>query len=90
MNRLILILCCCLLEKTLVITTNLTNPESAPEELFGSKAGDQILQIHKKLNVLHIFIYFGYFFKFMYSYHQMIGTFMEIDKEAANPWCSKK
>ena len=28
MNRLISILCCCLLKKTLVITTNLTNPES--------------------------------------------------------------
>ena len=31
MNRLILILCCWLLKKTLVITTSLTNPECAPE-----------------------------------------------------------
>ena len=30
-NRLILILCCWLLKKTLVIRTNLTNPESAPD-----------------------------------------------------------
>ena len=30
-NHLILILCCWLLKKTLVITTNLTNPESAPD-----------------------------------------------------------
>ena len=29
MNRLVLISCCWLLKKTLVITTNLTNPESA-------------------------------------------------------------
>ena len=34
MNRLILILCCWLLKKTLVITTNLTNPESAPDYIF--------------------------------------------------------
>ena len=31
-ERLILILCCWLLEKTLVITTDLTKPESAPEK----------------------------------------------------------
>ena len=31
-NRLTLILCCWLLKKTLVIATNLTSPESAPEE----------------------------------------------------------
>ena len=31
MNRLVLILCSWLLNKTLVITTNLTNPESASE-----------------------------------------------------------
>ena len=35
-NRLILILCFWLLKKTLVITTNLTNPESAPD--FGVSA----------------------------------------------------
>ena len=34
-----------------------------------------MLQIYKILNVLHIFIYFGYFFKSIYSYHQMMGTF---------------
>ena len=31
-NRLILILCCWLFKRTLVITTNLTSPESTPEE----------------------------------------------------------
>ena len=31
MNSLISFLCCCLLKKTLVITTNLTNPEPASD-----------------------------------------------------------
>ena len=33
MNCLVLILCCWLLKKTLVIPSNLANPESAPEYL---------------------------------------------------------
>ena len=49
------------------------------KELSGSKAGCQILQIYKTKNVLHIFIYFGNFFKSMYLHHQMMATFMQID-----------
>ena len=64
--------------------------ETTAKEHFGSKAGGQILKIYKILNVLYIFIYFVYFFKSMYSYYQMIATFMEIGTEAADTWCSKK
>ena len=64
--------------------------EKPAKELFGSKAGGQIMQFDKILNVSDIFIYFFYFFKSMYSYHQMMATFMEIETKAANAWCSKK
>ena len=66
---------------------NLCLCKTPAKELFGYKAGSQILQIYK---ILNIFIYFGYFFKFMYSCRQMISTFMQIDTEEANTWCSKK
>ena len=73
------------------VTYNLWLCERAAKELFGSKTGGQILQIYKILNVLHIFIYFGYFFRFMYSYQQMMATLMQADTEAAaTAWSSKK
>ena len=39
MNRLISISCCCLLKKTLVITTNLTYPESASDRTNDTDTG---------------------------------------------------
>ena len=55
----------------------------------GCKAVRQILQIYKILSVVHVFVYFGYFFKSMYSYHEMVN-FMQIDMEGANARLSKK
>ena len=62
---------------------NLCLWETPAKELFGSKAGGKILKIYK-------IIYFGYFFKFMYLYHQMMATFVKIEMEAANALCCKK
>ena len=56
------------------VTYNLCLCEAPAKELLGSKTGGQILQICKILNVLHIFLYYGYFFKSMYSRHQMMAT----------------
>ena len=72
-----------------LLTYNICLSATPAKELFGRKAVGQILQIYKILSVLHIFIYFRYFFKSMYSYHEMV-TFMQIDTEAANAWWSKK
>ena len=46
--------------------------------------------MYKILNVVYIFIYFGYFFKSIYSYHQMMATFTQIDTEAANEWSGRR
>ena len=56
------------------VTYNLCFCEAPAKELLGSKTGGQILQICKILNVLHISLYYGYFFKSMYSRHQMMAT----------------
>ena len=56
------------------VTYNLCFCEAPAKELLGSKTGCQILQICKILNVLHISLYYGYFFKSMYSRHQMMAT----------------
>ena len=56
------------------VTYNLCFCEAPAKELLGSKTGCQILQICKILNVLHISLHYGYFFKSMYSRHQMMAT----------------
>ena len=56
------------------VTYNLCFSEAPAKELLGSNTGCQILQICKILNVLHISLYYGYFFKSMYSRHQMMAT----------------
>ena len=72
------------------VTYNRCLCETPVKELFGSNAGEQILQIYKKMNVLY---------NFMHSIsitsskpctpHQII-TFIQIDTEAGNAWGSKK
>ena len=73
------------------VTYNRCLCETPVKELFGSNAGEQILQIYKKMNVLY---------NFMHSISitsskpctplQIRVTFIQIDKEAGNARCSKK